>query len=392
MAAKKIFSAALSREKDWKKAAVAAAAAVKKDLKGSACDLLIYFVSESYKDFDPKAFSDFLAGLLPCGFLIGCNANGVIANDKEVEMEPAVSVLAMHLPGVKIHSFYMSAEDSHAMGKGADLINFLDIYPTDKPHFICLADPMSVDITNLLNMFNEGYKGLPVIGGLASGGVMRMPNWLSLNGQIYDEGVVGIAMAGEIEFDVIVSQGCRPIDRPYVITKAEGNVIQEIAGRPTIQALSEILESLPEKDKRLSENSLFVGIVMNENQTNFKRGDFLIRNIVGFDPESGSLMVGAILKAGQTIQFQLRDSETSTEDLKILLEKLKTVPSNVGALLVSCCGRGRGLYGVPDHDAKMIQLLRGPLPLTGFFANGEIGPIGDKNYIHGYTSSLVIFH
>ena len=230
---------------------------------------------------------------------------------------------------------------------------------------------------------------------------MRMPNWLSLNGQIYEEGVVGVAMAGQIEFDVIVSQGCRPIDEPYVITKAEGNVVGEIAGRPTIHVLSEILEALPEKDKKLSENALFVGIVMNENQTNFRRGDFLIRNIVGFDPESGSLMVGALLKAGQTIQFQLRDCETSAEDLKILLEKLKSKTDassrgapphgGAGALLVSCCGRGRGLYGVPDHDAKMIQRLSGPLALAGFFANGEIGPIGEKNYIHGYTSSLGIF-
>jgi small ligand-binding sensory domain FIST len=134
-------------------------------------------------------------------------------------------------------------------------------------------------------------------------------------------------------------------------------------------------------------------MVMNEQQVDFKRGDFLIRNIVGFDPEKGCLMIGSALKVGQTIQFQLRDAETSGEDLKALLGKLRSDhPSeSCGALLVSCCGRGQGLYGRPDHDAKMVQRLIGPMPMTGFFANGEIGPIGGKNYIHGYTSSLVIF-
>ena len=166
----------------------------------------------------------------------------------------------------------------------------------------------------------------------------------------------------------------------------------ELAGKPALEVTREILEKLSSKDKALSESSLFVGLVMNENQASFKRGDFLIRNIMGFDPDSGALMIGASLKVGHTMQFQLRDAETSEEDLKTLLQKSEKSHggSPEAAILVSCCGRGKNLYGKPDHDVRMIQAAKGPLPLVGFFANGEIGPIGNKNYVHGYTSSLVI--
>ena len=154
----------------------------------------------------------------------------------------------------------------------------------------------------------------------------------------------------------------------------------------------DLLQSLPPKDKALSEHSLFVGLAMSEQKSDFKRGDFLIRNIMGFDPDSGALMVGATLRVGQTLQFQIRDAETSTEDLTHMLDlSSKTENTSTrGGILVTCCGRGQHLYGELGHDARLIQSLRGPLPLTGFFANGEIGPVSQKNYIHGYTSSLVI--
>ena len=268
----------------------------------------------------------------------------------------------------------------------------MDVYPTDKPRFICLADPITSDVNKFLHAVNDGYKGLPVVGGLASGGVMNMPNWLCLNNNVYTEGMIGVAMTGDIEFDIVVSQGCRPIGKPYVITRADNNVLFELAGRSSLQVVRELLQELPEEDRLLAEQSLSVGLVMNEQKTSFKRGDFLIRNIMGFDPETEALMIGANLKIGQTLQFQIRDADTSSEDLKIMLEKLKdSNGSPKGGVLVSCCGRGQNFYGHPHHDARAIQNSQGPLPLTGFFANGEIGPIGQKNYVHGYTSSLVIF-
>ena len=333
--ARKIFSSGLSKNKNWREAITEIASRVKKELKDEPCDLLIAFVSEQYEDFEPTAFVNMLSQMIPNRVLIGCNSSGVIGDSSEVEMEPAVSLLAMHIPGVKIFPFQMSDTDLSSLEHGADLINLLDIYPPDKPHFICFSDPMSFDVVKFLQIFNEGYKGLPAIGGLASGVVMGSPNWLCLNGNIYHEGMIGAALIGDIEFDVIVSQGSRPVGKPYVITKAEANVLYELAGKPALEVVRELIEGLSAKDRQLAEYSLSVGLVMNEQQTSFKRGDFLIRNLVGFDPDSKALMVGSLLKVGQTMQFQVRDAETSSEDLEHMLEKIQAPSKSVprGGLL-----------------------------------------------------------
>jgi len=389
----KVFSSAMSRNKNWREAIAEVSSYVKKALAGKSCDLLIAFLSETYKDFEPSGFASVLSHFIPSGTVIGCNSSGIISDSKEVEMEPAVSVLAMHLPDVKIYPFQLNEADMAGINAGSDLINTLDIYPPDKPHFIVFADPTTFDVVKYLHLSNEGYKGLPVIGGLTSGTVMGVPNWLFLNGVLFQEGLVGVALTGDIEFDVIVSQGCRPVGKPYVITKAEGNVLYELAGRPSLEVVRELIQGLSPKDRKLAEFSLAVGLVMNEQQSVFKRGDFLIRNLVGFDPDANSLMIGSLLKVGQTLQFQVRDAGTSAEDLEHFLEGIQGQPKSTprGGMLVSCCGRGKNFYGTPDHDAKTIQSLQGPLPITGFFANGEIGPVGMKNFVHGYTSSLVIF-
>ncbi len=388
----KIFSSHLSKNKNWREALAEISAHIRKDLAGKSCDLLMVFLSEPYEDFDAQAFAHAVTHLIPAATVLACNSSGVIEGKREIEMEPAISAMAMHLPGVTIYPFQISEADMVGVKTGSDLIKLMDIYPTDKPKFLCLSDPNTFDVVRLMQLFNEGYKGLPVVGGLASGAMMNKPNWICLNGKSYQEGLVGLALVGDIEFDIVVSQGCRPVGKPYVITKAEQNVLYELAGKPALDVVRELIEGLSAKDKKLAEFSLSVGLVINENQTTFKRGDFLIRNLVGFDPDSSSLMIGSLLKVGQTLQFQVRDAEASSEDFDHMLEKIapdrRTGPR--GGILVSCCGRGKNFYGKPDHDAKSIQTIHGPIPLTGFFANGEIGPVGFKNFVHGYTSSLAI--
>lgn len=386
----KIFSSVLCADKNWRKGAQEAARKAKEGLNGKSCDAALFFISESYVDFNPGALAALVARILECPVTIGCNSSGIIGKDAEIEMEPALCLLAMHLPQVKLASFSLSEAQIKALAAGADLVKLLDLYPTDKPNFICLGDPMSCDIDKLLGLFNEGYPGRPVVGGLASGAAVGAANWLALDGDVAPGGAVGIAFSGNIEFETVVSQGCRPIGEPLIVTKAKEHVLYELAGRPAFEVLREVIEKLPAPDRELARHSLFAGIVINEYQSNFKRGDFLVRNLMGYDAPSGALMVGALLRPGQTLQFQLRDAKTSAEDLEALLGRLPAAEGSRGALVVSCCGRGRGLYGVADHDIKMIQSRIGPLPAAGFFANGEIGLVGDKNYIHGYTSSLAV--
>jgi small ligand-binding sensory domain FIST len=385
----KAFACGLSTEDDWKKAASAAAAEARKALGGD-CDLGLVFATALYPALEPAALAEIVSEKLGCRLLIGCNSTGVIAGSREVELEPALSVMGLRLPGVKVTAFHLPAAEANALESGADLVKALDVYPVDKPKFLALADPMTCDIDRLVRLVNEAYPAAPVIGGLASGAALGRPGWLLLGGEACSDGAVGVALSGDVDFDIVVAQGCRPIGKPLIATKVEGNVLQTLGGKPPLEVLQELVAALSPEDRKLARHSLFVGLVMDERRPGFQRGDFLIRNLLGSDPSSGALMIAAQLRAGQTLQFQLRDAKTSAEDLRELLGGLARGAGPRGAFLVCCTGRGKGLYGEADHDSRLIQALKGPVPLAGFFASGEIGPVGGKNYVHGYTSSLAV--
>lgn len=386
----KRFASALSTNRDWKAALGEVAAQARAGLGGAPCDAAALFVSAFHSEAAPEALSAELIDLLAPKQLLGCSCSGVIGGELESELEPALSVLAMSLPGVRITPFDLAPLEAARLESGAALVEHLDLYPTEKPNFIMLADPMSCDIDGLLKLFNDGYPGCPVIGGLASGVTVGRPNWMILGAEAYESGTVGLALSGDVRIETTVAQGCRPVGHPYTVTKADENVLFELAGKPALDALRDVVTGLSPEDRELARTSLFVGLAMSERRDVFRRGDFLIRNLMGFDPGTGALVVGSPLRAGQTVQFQLRDAATSAEDLKSLLGEKSPGAPDRGALLFSCCGRGRGLYGTPHHDTRLIQELRGPLPMAGFFANGEIGPVGGHNFIHGYTSSLAV--
>jgi small ligand-binding sensory domain FIST len=387
----KRFADALASGPDWRRAASEAARAARAKLGTEPCDLALAFVSQTWDDFDPAALAPILAAQLAPRSVLACNASGVISGRRETEGKPAVSILAMRLPGVRVHGFELSPAELGRLENGRALVARLDLYPTDRPNFIALGDPMSCDPDRLTALLNEAYPGAPLVGGLASGVQLRRPSWMLLDGEILDGGVAGIALTGDVAFDVVVAQGCRPIGEPLIVTKADGQVLQELGGRPPLEVLRETLSRCPPEDQRLARHSLFAGLVMSEGRARYARGDFLVRNLMGFDSETGALTLGASLRRGQTLQFQLRDAQTSDTDFSALLGAMPEPGAEArGALLVSCCGRGEGLYGEPDHDAALVQSLRGPLPLAGFFASGEFGPVAGRNYVHGYTSSLAV--
>lgn len=391
MSEPKRFVESLSTLPDWRAAVVEAAQRARAKLGPVPCDLALVFVSQTWADFDARELPRILARELAPLHSLGCNASGVIAGRREVEMEPGVSILAMRLPGVSVRGAHFAPSELARLEDGAGLVSALDLYPTEKPKFITLGDPATCDAEKWLELLASGYPGCPVVGGLASGPVLRKPSWLLCDGRVHDDGAAVAVLTGPVEFLAVVAQGCRPIGEPFMVTKAEGNVLQELGGRQPLEVLRETLSRCTPEDQSLARHSLFAGLVMNEYRPGFKRGDFVVRNLVGFDPDTGHLVVGAALRRGQTLQFQLRDAHTSDQDLQSLLGAIPEPDAAPrGALLVSCCGRGKGLYGEPDHDATVVQTLRGPLPLAGFFANGEFGQVGGRNFIHGYTSSLVV--
>ena len=206
--------------------------------------------------------------------------------------------------------------------------------------------------------------------------------------------MTGVALSGNVQLDTIVAQGCRPIGEPMNITKCHDTLLEELNGKPPLRILEDLLETLNENDRKLLQTALFVGIEMDPLKDDPGQGDFLIRNLMGVDQKSGALSVGTLLRTGQLVQFHLRDKVMSAEDLNHLLtkhnEQAKAHPAS-GALMFSCMGRGQGLYGEADHDSRIFRNKMGDVPIGGFFCNGEIGPVGNATFLHGYTSSFGIF-
>jgi small ligand-binding sensory domain FIST len=259
--------------------------------------------------------------------------------------------------------------------------------------FLLLADPFSTPVDDLLAMIAERYPTAKAIGGLAGGGSDLGENRLVLDQEVFDDGLVGVALSGPVSIRTVISQGCRPIGDPYVVTKADRNVIYELGGEPALNRLQSAFESLESEEREIAHRALHLGIVIDEHRDRFDRGDFLVRNLIGADRTAGSVAVGDLVREGQTVQFHMRDAGSASEDLNLLLatDRTKHQQPPLGALLFSCCGRGEGLFGKPSHDVSAVVERSGKIPIAGFFAQGEIGPVGSKNFLHGYTASVALF-
>lgn len=326
--------------------------------------------------------------------LAGCSSQSLISGAEEIEENAGITLGLYHLPGAELRAFHFRQEHVDEANGPAYWHHETDIAAGATNSWLAFADPFSLDCDTWLRLWNEAYAPLPVLGGLASGDFSTRQTQLYLNDEVHDDGVVVIAVGGDVKLASVISQGCTPIGETWTITKADQNFIHEIGNRPAYTVLAETFAGLPPEEQKKSQGNLFIGLVINEYLEEFQRGDFLIRNLLGADPNSGVIAVGALPRAGQTIQFQRRDAAAANEDMLALLtrahDQLKG-ETIYGGCLCCCNGRGSHLFGYPSHDAGMIQRRLGPFPLTGFFCNGEIGPVGDRNFLHGYTASLALF-
>jgi small ligand-binding sensory domain FIST len=388
------ITAAISTESNPEKIAGELCARARADLGAAKVDLAMLFVSPKFVGALPDFIEDVHLRLGARCF-IGCTGGGIIGVDREVERSPAVALWAASLPGVTVEPFRITQQQVEESNGPAFWHSELGVGPEDEPSLVLLPDPFSMDATRAVEELGAAYPGRPLVGGLVSGARQPGENRLWIGEEIFDNGGVGVALCGAVRLRAIVSQGCRPIGEPLIVTKAQRNIIVELANQPPVVALQQTLQSLTEPDRQLAQQALFIGRVINEYQADFHRGDFLIRNIVGLDPHNGAIAIGdREIRPGQTIQFQLRDGAAANEDLRELIEKQGTSLAKnppEGALLFSCLGRGENLFGKPNHDVDLIREKIGPLPLAGFFCNGEIGPVGDRTFVHGFTSVLALF-
>ncbi|MGQ4810434.1 hypothetical protein NKDENANG_03900 [Candidatus Entotheonellaceae bacterium PAL068K] len=325
--------------------------------------------------------------------LLGCTGGGVIGDCREVESRPGLALLVAHLPGVCITPFHIEQSELEEQWPDTYWQQRLASVQDTEPVCILLPDPFTIDPRKLLDIFNTTDPQRPVLGGLASGGQSAQSCALFLNGDVV-HGAVGVVLEGDFRLRTVVSQGCKPIGQPQVITRGENQFIHELGGRPALEVIKETLAVLPHEDQTLAQTALLMGRVIDEYKENFGRGDFLIRTLIGADPKSGTVAVGDLFHAGQTVQLHVRDAKTARQDLRHLMSTLEPALAEQparGALLFSCNGRGAHLYGEPDHDSRVIAETAGTAPIAGFFCNGEIGPIGHTNFLHGFTASIGIF-
>jgi small ligand-binding sensory domain FIST len=323
--------------------------------------------------------------------LIGCSGTGLVGLSQEQEEGPGFSLMFVHVPGGKATSMSFTQDTVEAINGPADWHARTKMKPADVKAWLVFLNPFSLNVEIWLKQWNAAYPHIPVFGGMA-GGIPGDPEaWIFCDDRVVPGGVA-IALTGDVAVHSVVSQGCKPIGEPLTVTQAEKNVLLTLGSRPAYEVLSDVYKELTDTEREQAKGHLFAGIAVSEYLEEYKRGDFLVRNIIGADPKSGAVAINAVPRVGQTLQYQLRDSRVATDELKRLLreEIAKMDPPPYAGLLCTCHGRGRGLFGGPNHDAGLINEFFPGLPLAGLFANVQLGPVGDRSFAHGYTASLAL--
>lgn len=387
------FGVGLSQLADPVEAAREACAAVRGGLgPGGPPALLVMFASPELCERADDLLAAIHAELAP-QHLIGAMGEAIVGEGREIEEGPALSVWAARLPHVEVIPFRLVARP---LDEGVGVLGWPDAIADAAAAgigpIIMLADPFSFPADGLLDELNGEPGGPVVVGGLASGGVRPGEHRLFAGTDVVQEGAVAVALRGA-RMHTVVSQGCMPIGPEMVITAADGSSVLELAGMPALMKLQEVLEALEPSERALALEGLLAGLVIDENTPDYGRGDFLVRAIQGGDRESGALIVGERVRVGQTMRFHVRDADSADDDLRAALRVARGAIGTGtpgGALLFSCNGRGTRMFGGPHHDATAIAEELS-IPAAGLFCNGEIGPVGGRSFLHGFTATMVLF-
>ncbi len=372
-------AAALSRSPEGDVAAAEAADEVGQRLD-VGCDLAVVFVTPDHAD-QLRAIAAAIEARLEPGIVLGAVAQGVIGPGEEVESGPGVSLWAADLPGGRPQPF--RAWSVRTPEGGLAVAGWPD--PDPDQVTLLLADPFSFPTTEVIARVGEQRPGHAIVGGLVTGGTGR--SRLLLDDRIHEDGAVGVVLPAA-SLRTVISHGCRPIGQPLTVTAAERNRILQLAGEPATERLQQLVGEVADHERELLRTGgLHVGLVMDDQRDRYATGDFRIRGVLGIDPDEGAITVGDLIEVGQVIQFQVRDGASASDDLQA---RVADVGPACGGLLFTCNGRGQRLFGVPDHDVSLIErVLAGPV--AGAFCAGEIGPVGDRSELHGFTASLLIF-
>jgi small ligand-binding sensory domain FIST len=346
-------------------------------------DLAFIFLSPAHL-VEAEAAAEAVREELAPRHLLGCIAEGVVARVRELEEGPAVAVWAGALPGAEIECFHVAAVQTK---EGIAVAGFPEL---DDPGLVALlVDPFTFPAGPFLTRLNEAHERIPLVGGIAVGG-RPGAQALILEDAVHAEGAVGAVVSG-LPVLTVVSQGCRPIGHEAVITRCEGNVVYELAGRAALEYLRREIVTLSSEEQELAARGLLAGLVIDENRPEYDTGDFLMRGLLGADEATGALALGDTVRVGQTLRFFVRDAASADADLRRALGGALRWARPVGALLFTCNGRGTNMFPEPNHDARVVTEMLRTEAVAGFFCGGEIGPVGGKAFLHGFTATLAVF-
>ena len=376
--------AGLSVSPEAAEAAGKAAREARAALGGAPVDLAFLFLSGDHYASSRVALAAAERELGP-RHLLGCVAEGVVGGARELEDGPAAAVWAASLPDAEIETFHSLAVGTD---EGVTVTSFPELDEADL--VALLVDPFTFPAAGFLTKLNEEEDRAPVIGGLAAGNGEPDTQALFVDGEVVHEGAVGAVLRG-VPVRTVVSQGCEPIGRDSVVTHAEGNVVFELAGEPALERLKGDLANLTEAQQAsAARGGVLAGLVIDENRSDYRRGDYLMRGLMGVDEDTGALAIGEPVRVGQTLRFHVRDAVAADEDLRENLTAALDGERAAGALLFTCNGRGSHMFEIPDHDAGAVEDSLGA-PTAGFFCAGEIGPVGGRNFLHGFTATMAVF-
>jgi small ligand-binding sensory domain FIST len=384
-------AAAISEHLDTRTAAIEVAALLENTLS-SKVDLAIVFASFHHRETLADALKDIRQTLSP-QTIIGVTTESVVGCDLELEGVAGLSAIAFCLPGVTVTPWTTTPKEPIPISKPEIIPEWIGLQDDSRGAFL-FADPFSTPITRLLPaLVNSGGENnpLPIFGGMASGASQARYNRLFLNDQALRSGGVGVTLSGPIKLDCVLSQGCRPIGEHLRVTKVDRNVVLELGGKPALEVLKDLARDASVDEQDFLQGGLLLGGVIDENRSHFGRGDFLVRSVLGIDRKRKGIAAGEFYRLGKTVQFHIRDPQTAAEDLQLLLDAQQLDSPPFAGLLVTCNGRGRSLFHEEDHDLNIIRQRIGEVPIAGFFAAGEIGPIGGRSFLHGHTTCLTLF-
>ena len=349
---------------------------------GEAPDLAVLFCTPHHVDA-VEDIAGAVRALVRPGVLLGATAVAVLAGDREIEDDAAVALWAGRL-AVPPRPVRLTATRTGA-GVALSGLTATTFEPGDT--LVLVADPFTLPVDTIVEALGELDPPVPVVGGLASAALAPGGNRLVLDGDVVDAGGVGVVLPADVATTIVVSQGCRPVGDPMIVTQAEGNLLVELAGRPALDRLDDVIGAADPDERHQLATGLHLGIAVDEHRMTFGPGDFVVRNVVGADRRSGAVAVGDRVPVGTTVQFQVRDAAAADHDLRTLMAEVR----GEAALVFTCNGRGTRLFGDPDHDASVVSASV-PGPVAGMFCAGEIGPVGDRSFLHGFTAGVLVFH